>query len=141
MNRVSHFIAIAVVSLCLSAVSKGDEIQFTTLPQPVQTTVIERTKITNPQQVVRVVRNSGIYAITVDTASGRQVFYVNPAGTIVQPAGQVVTTTTTEPSEIVISQGEIHEIGTRYQLLKRDHDKAVYRDLQTGEKIKIEMHD
>jgi hypothetical protein len=122
-------------------VSKGDEIQFTTLPQPVQRTVIERTKITSPQQVVRVVRNSGIYAITVDTASGQRVFYVNPAGTIVQPVGQVVTTTTTGPSEIVISQGEIHEIGTGYQLLKREHDKAVYRDSQTGEKIKIEMHD
>jgi hypothetical protein len=141
MNTVSHFIAIAVVGLCLSAVSKADEIQFTTLPQPVQRTVIERTSITSPQQVVRVVRNSGVYAITVDTVSGQQIFYVNPAGTIVQPAGQVVMTTTTEPSEIVISQGEIREIGTRYKLLKREHDKAVYRDLQTGGKIKIEMHD
>jgi hypothetical protein len=90
MNRVSHFIAIAVVSLCFSTVSRGDEIQYT-----------------------------------------------------MQPIGQVFRTTTTRtlPSEIIISQDGIRAIGTQYQLLKREHDKAVYRDLQTGHKIKIEMHD
>ena len=90
MNRVTHFIAIAVFSLCFSTVSRGDEIQFT-----------------------------------------------------MQPIGQVVTTTTIEtvPSQIIISQDGIHVIGARYQLLKGDRDKAVYRDLQTGHKIKIEIHD
>ena len=90
MNRLSHFIAIAVVSLCFSTVSRGDEIQFT-----------------------------------------------------MQPIGQVVTTTTIEtaPSQIIISEGGIRAIGTRYQLLKGERDKAVYRDLQTGHKIKIEIHD
>ena len=90
MNRVSHFIAIAVGSLCFSTVSGGDEVQFP-----------------------------------------------------MQPIGQVVTTTTikTVPSEIVIGPDGIHAIGTRYQLLKSERDKATYRDLQTGHKIKIEIHD
>jgi hypothetical protein len=86
MNRLSHFIAIAVVSLCFSTVSRGDEIQFTM--QPLTTTTIK-----------------------------------------------------TVPSEIVISQDGIRAIGTRYQLLKGERDEAVYRDLQTGHKIKIEIHD
>ncbi|MFY9985151.1 MAG: hypothetical protein WAK31_10345 [Chthoniobacterales bacterium] len=90
MNRVSHFIAIAVLSLCFFTVSRGDEIQST-----------------------------------------------------MQPIGQVVTTTTikTVPSQIIINQDGIRAIGTRYHLLKGDRDKATYRDLQTGHKIKIEIHD
>ena len=43
------------------------------------------------------------------------------------------------PSQIIISQDGIHAIGTRYQLLKGDRDKAVYRDLETGHKIEIEI--
>ena len=90
MNRVSPFIAIAVISFCFSTVSRGDEVQST-----------------------------------------------------MQPIGQVVTTTTikTVPSEIIINQDGIHAIGARYQLLKGERDKALYRDLQTGHKIKIEIHD
>ena len=90
MNRVSHFIAIAVFSLCFSTVSRGDEIQFT-----------------------------------------------------MQPIGQVVTTTTikTVPSQIIIGEDGIRAIGTLYQLLKGERDKAIYRDLQTGHKIKIEIND
>jgi hypothetical protein len=90
MKRVSHFIAIAVVSLCFSTVTRGGETQFT-----------------------------------------------------MQPIGQVVTTTKikTVPSEIIISQDGIRAIGTRYQLLKRERDKAVYRDLQTGHEIKIQIQD
>jgi hypothetical protein len=41
---------------------------------------------------------------------------------------------------IQLSQDGIHAIGTRYQLLKGDRDKAVYRDLETDHKIKIEIH-
>jgi hypothetical protein len=90
MNRVSHFIAIAVVTLCFSTASRGGEIQST-----------------------------------------------------MQPIGQVVTTTTvkTVPSEIIIGEDGIRAIGTRYQLLKGERDKAIYRDLQTGHKIRIEIHD
>jgi hypothetical protein len=60
-----------------------------------------------------------------------------------QPIGQVVTTTTvkTVPSEIIIGEDGIRAIGTRYQLLKGERDKAIYRDLQTGHKIRIEIHD
>ena len=53
----------------------------------------------------------------------------------------MTTTIKTVPSQIIISEDGIHAIGTRYQLLKGDRDKAVYRDLQTGHKIKIEIHD
>ena len=55
----------------------------------------------------------------------------------------MVTTTTikTVPSEIIIGEDGIRAIGTRYQLLKGERDKAIYRDLQTGHKIRIEIHD
>ena len=60
-----------------------------------------------------------------------------------QPIGQLVTTTTikTVPSEIIIGENGIRAIGARYQLLKSERDKAIYRDLQTGHKIQIEIHD
>ena len=45
--------------LCLGLLAQADEIQFTTLPQPVQTTVIRETHITSPSSVTRVIKQEG----------------------------------------------------------------------------------
>jgi len=141
MNKISHLIAIGGMSLCLCALGKGDEIQFTTLPQVVQRTVIQQTRIVSPQKVVRVVQESGIYAVTVDSDSGQQVVYVNPAGTIVQaPAAQEVTTTTTttEPDTgAFVTYDEVQQGGSRYELIKKEKNKEVYLDHQTGKKVTV----
>ena len=74
------------IATCLSLIAKADEIAFTTLPQPVQTTVIRETHIVGPTDVVRVARpTSGVYAVTVRKNPGQAVVYVNNAGEIVQP--------------------------------------------------------
>src|SRR5918912_157120 len=78
--------------------ARADEvIQFTTLPQTVQSTVIRETHISSPTAVTRVIRaGDGVYAVTVRGDSGSRVVYVNDAGTIVQsPAASTTTTTTT----------------------------------------------
>ena len=60
------YIALLAVTLSLGAFARGDEIQFTTLPQPLQTSVIRETHISGPTAVTRVIReNGGVYAVTV----------------------------------------------------------------------------
>jgi hypothetical protein len=141
MNKISYLIATAGVSLCLYGLGKADEIEFTTLPQVVQRTVIQQTRIATPQKVVRVVRDSGVYAVTVNTDTGQQVVYVNPAGTIVQAPAQETTTTTTTTSESdagpYITYDQIQQGGSRYELIKKDKHKEVYLDHQTGKKVTV----
>ena len=80
----------------LGTTALADEIQFTTLPQPVQTTVIRETHIAGPTGVVRVMHDpSGIYAVTVRGDAGEQVVYLNESGAIVQAPRTTTTTTTT----------------------------------------------
>jgi hypothetical protein len=141
MNRISYLIATAGVSLCLYGLGKADEIEFSTLPQVVQHTVIQQTRIANPQKVIRVVQESGVYAVTVNTDSGQQIVYVNPAGNIVQaPAVQetTTTTTTTEPEAgAFVTYDQIQQGGSRYELIKKDKHKEVYLDHQTGKKVTV----
>jgi len=141
MNKISYLIATAGVSLCLYGLSKADEVAFTTLPQIVQRTVIQQTRIASPQKVVRVVHESGVYAVTVDGDSGQQVVYVNPTGEIVQaPAGETTTTTTTvtEPADgSYITYDQIQQGGSRYELIKKEKDKEVYLDHETGKKVTV----
>lgn len=141
MNKITYLIATAGVSLCLYGLGKADEVQFTTLPQVVQRTVIHQTRIASPQKVIRVVNQSGVYAVTVDTDSGQQVVYVNPAGEIVQaPAGETTTTTTTttEPDQgAYVTYDQVQQAGSRYELIKKEKDKEVYLDHQTGKKVTV----
>jgi hypothetical protein len=141
MNKIAYLIATAGVSLCLYGLGKADEIEFTTLPQVVQHTVIQQTRIASPQKVVRVVQESGVYAVTVDTDAGQQIVYVNPVGTIVQaPAVQetTTTTTTTEPEAgAFVTYDQIQQGGSRYELIKKDKHKEVYLDHQTGKKVTV----
>jgi hypothetical protein len=55
----------------LGLLAQADEIQFTTLPQPVQTTVIRATNISSPTSVTRIIRqDGGAYAVTVHRDTG-----------------------------------------------------------------------
>ena len=140
MKNLTRFIAIAGASVCLVALAKADEIQFTTLPQAVQTSVIKQTRITSPTRVVRVIQDNGIYGVTVMTDTGQQVVYVEPSGVIVQAPSvtrETTTTTTTVPDEVVTTQ-EIQQAASRYELIEKKGDKEIYLDHQTGRKVKVE---
>jgi hypothetical protein len=86
------------VGLCLCVSVRADDIQFTTLPPPVQTTVIHETHIPDSSSVNRVIRDSnGLYVVTVRGATGEQTVYVNEAGFAVQaPATIAVVQKSTE---------------------------------------------
>lgn len=128
-------------TISLAPIAQSDEIAFTTLPQPVQTTVIRETHIANPSYVTRVVRSeNGIYAVTVRENSGEQVVFVNPEGAIVQaPSSTTTTTTVQQPvDEGVVTYEQIQQNQPRYQLLEKKGRKEVYLDRQTGKKVKVE---
>jgi hypothetical protein len=142
-SRFVLVVALLVLTLSLGAFARADEIEFATLPQPIQTTVIRETHIPSASAVTRVIRqDGGIYAVTVRQDEGTRVVYVNESGTIVQAPGSTVTTTTTEPTEQqVITYEEVQQDLPRYQLIKKDHDKEIYLDRQTGKKVKVERKD
>jgi len=137
------FLAVAVLGSI--GFARADEvIQFTTLPQTVQSTVIRETHISNPTSVTKVIRaGDGVYAVTVNGDSGSRIVYVNDAGTIVQsPAATTTTTTTTtqpaEPAtETVVTTEQVQSDTGRYQLLEKKGNKEIYLDRQTGQKVKI----
>jgi hypothetical protein len=151
MKNVTRFIAVAGVGVSLVALAKADEVlQFNTLPPVVQSSVIKETRIT-PTRVVRVIQDNGAYAVTYMGDTGQQVIYVSPTGTILQSPTNTVrettTTTTTErPNTVVESTGpqavvttqEIQQAPSRYELIKKEHDKEVYIDHQTGRKVTVE---
>jgi hypothetical protein len=167
MKNVTRFIAVAGVVVSVVALAKADEmLQFSTLPPVVQSSVIKETRIT-PTRIVRVVQDNGAYAVTYVSDTGQQVIYVSPTGTILQSPTSTVrettTTTTTErpttvvterpntvvterPNTVVESTGpqavvttqEIQQAPSRYELIKKEGDKEVYLDHQTGQKVKVE---
>ena len=140
MKNLTRFVAIAGASVFLIALAKADEIQFTTLPQVVQSSVIKQTRITSPTRVVRVVQDNGVYGVTVMTDTGQQVVYVNPAGTIVESptvSQETTTTTTTVPDQVVTTQ-EIQTAPSRYELIEKKGDKEIYIDHQTGRRVKVD---
>lgn len=137
------YAALLTLTLSLGALARADEIEFTTLPQPIQTTVIRETHIPSATAVTRVVRqDGGIYAVTVRQSEGTRVVYVNEGGQIVQVPSSTVTTTTTEPAEQqVITYEQVQQDLPRYQLIEKKGDKEIYLDRQTGQKIKVERKD
>ena len=149
MKNLTRFIAVAGASVCLVALAKADEIQFTTLPQVVQSSVIKQTRITSPTRVVHVIQDNGVYGVTVMTDTGQQVVYVNPTGEIVEAptvvhetaptvTHETTTTTTTEVPDQVVTTQEIQAAGSRYELIEKKGHKAIYLDHQTGRKVKVE---
>ena len=137
--KISTTLALAFwTAICITTVALADEIQFTTLPPQVQTTVVRETHIANPTYVTRVVRDdTGIYAVTVRGTAGDQIVYVNGEGAIVQaPAAATTTTTTTtvrqptqtvEPAEgTVVTYDQVQQDVPRYQLIEKKGKKEVY---------------
>ena len=141
MNKITTLVLALGATISLAPIARSDEVTFTTLPQPVQTTVIRETHIANPSYVTRVVRSeNGIYAVTVREASGEQVVYVNSEGAIV-PAPSTTTTTTTVQQPVeqgVVTYEQIQQNQPRYELLKKEGRKEIYLDRQTGKKVKVE---
>jgi hypothetical protein len=135
--------------ICITTAAFADEIQFTTLPPQVQTTVVRETHIANPTYVTRVVRDeTGVYAVTVRGTAGDQIVYVNGEGAIVQaPAAATTTTTTTtvrqptqtvEPAEgTVVTYDQVQQDVPRYQLVEKKGKKEVYFDRKTGQKVTV----
>lgn len=129
---------ILAITLSLAAFARADEIQFSTLPQPVQTSVIRETHIAGPSMVTRVVRDQGgVYAVTVRQNDASRVVYVNDTGIIVQAPSTTTTTTTTRRVEPVITYQQMQQDLPRYQLLEKKGNKEVYYDRQTGQKVKV----
>jgi hypothetical protein len=162
MTNVTRLIAVAGVGVSLVALAKADEVvQFTTLPQVVQSSVIKETRIVSPTKVVRVVQDTGgSYAVTYTSDTGQQVIYVSPTGSILQAPTNTVrestttTTTTEQPStvvterpntvvestgpEAVVTTQEVQQAPSRYELIEKKGNKEIYLDHQTGRKVKVE---
>jgi len=150
MKKITALVLVLGAAISLVPIARSDEIGFTTLPQPVQTTVIRETHIANPSYVTRVIRSDGgIYAVTVRRESGEQVVYVNAQGVLVQaPSSTTTTTTVQQPSttttvqqpaeEGVVTFEQIQQNLPRYELLEKKGRKEVYYDRQTGQKVKVE---
>jgi hypothetical protein len=160
-------IAFAIgAGFCFAALAQADDLQFTTLPQTVQTTVIHETRIPDASSVTRIVRDSnGIYVVTVRGTTGEQVVYVNEAGLVVQAPATTTTvektvetaqpaivqppanTTTVqkvetvqpavESPQTVVTYDQVQQNVSRYQLLEKKGKKEVYRDNQTGQKVTV----
>jgi hypothetical protein len=147
MKKITTLVLAAGIGLV--ALAQADEIQFTTLPQPVQTTVIRETQIANPSYVTHVVRSDGgIYVVTVRQETGEQVVYVNQEGSIVQaPSTTTTTTTVQQPSttttvrqpaeEEVVTYEQVQKNLPRYELVEKKGKKEVYYDRQTGQKVTV----
>jgi hypothetical protein len=129
--------------------AQADEIQFTTLPQPVQTTVVRETHIAGPANVVRVIHASnGVYAVTVHRDTGDQVVYVTDAGEIVQAPAATTTTTTeqtvqpaAETQQTIVTYDQIQKDQPRYELIEKKGKKEIYLDHQTGQKVTVKRDD
>ena len=145
MKKITYLALAFGAGICINSAALADEIQFTTLPQEVQTTVVRETHMANPTYVTRVVRDeSGVYAVTVRGNGGDQIVYVNSEGAIVQPSSARTITTvqppvaTTEPPEgTVVTYDQVEQDLPRYQLLEKKGRKEVYLDRKTGQKVTV----
>ena len=146
MKKITTLALSLGAGICIISAALADEIQFNSLPQPVQTTVIRETHIANPTYVTRVVRDGdGVYAVSVRGNGGDQVVYVNSEGAIVQPSSATTTRTTTTVRQqdqttesvegTVVTYDQVQQDLPRYQLLKKEGRKEVYLDRNTGQKV------
>jgi hypothetical protein len=143
MKTITRFTLVLLALICLPAVVKADEVLFTTLPQPAQTTVIRETHIVGPTDVVRVIReNNGLYAVTVRKNPGEQIVYVNGTGQVMQPIAS--NSTVIETTQAPDLDTFVHNLdSSRYQLIEKKEEREVYLDKLTGTKwvLKIEKKD
>jgi hypothetical protein len=140
MNSIKYIIPVAVLGLFLCATTKAKEkeVQFTTVPEVVRTTVFHRYHITSPEKVVRVVEEpDNIYELTVLTDSGQQIVYVNADGTIVERPGGVVETTKgeSESAEVTVTLDEVQSAGEQYEFVQDQGPDAIFIDHQTNKRV------
>ena len=135
-----YIIPVAVLGLFLCATTKAKEkeVQFTTVPEVVRTTVFHKYHITSPEKVVRVVEEpDNIYELTILTDSGQQIVFVNVDGTIVERPGGVVETTKgeSESAEVTVTLDEIQSAGERYEFVQDQGPDAIFIDHQTNKRV------
>jgi hypothetical protein len=143
MNKAKYLFVAAGLGLSLCAITKAKEIQFTTLPEVVRTTVIHKYNVVSPEKVIRVVElPDSIYELTVVTDSGDQVVYVKMDGTIVERPGEVVETREgtrsqegSESSEVIITVDQVRSAGERYEFVQDQGPDAIYIDHQTNKRV------
>ena len=129
--------------------AKADDIQFTTLPDVVKTTVVRQTNIPDYSRVTRVIRDpSGVYEVTVRRDSDDDVLYVDDDGRLVRehtvavaPAARVVQQTVTETTEPTVDTFVRSLDNARYQLIEKKGNKEIYRDRQTGRKWVVRVEE
>jgi hypothetical protein len=138
MSSTKYIIAAAALGLFLCATTTAREIQFTTLPEVVRTTVFHKYHITAPEKVVRVLEEpDNIYEVTVLTDTGQQIVYVNADGTIVEQPGGVAETTTgeSESAEVTVTLDEVQADNERYEFVQDQGPDAIYVDHQTNKRV------
>ena len=149
--RANTLLFAAILGFGAFVSAKADEIQFTTLPDVVRTTVVRQTNIPDYSRVMRVIRDpSGVYEVTVRRDSDDDVLYVDDDGRLVRertiavaPAGRVVQQTVTETTEPTADTFVRSLDSARYQLIEKKRNKEVYRDRQTGRKwvVRVDAED
>jgi hypothetical protein len=142
MKKAQYLFVVAGLGLSLCAITKAKEIQFTTLPEVVRTTVIHKYNIVSPEKVVRVVEEpDNIYELTIVTDTGNQIVYVNADGTIVERPGGVVEsregTEGSESGEVTITLDQVRSAGERYEFVQDQGPDAIYIDHQTKKRVII----
>lgn len=147
--KATNLVLAAIFGLGALVSVKADEIQFTTLPEVVKTTVVRQTNIPDYSRVTRVIRDTnGVYEVTVRRDSGDDVLYVDDEGRLVRehtvavaPGQRVIQQTVTETSEPTVDTFIRSLDSARYQLIEKKGEREVYRDKQTGIKwvVKVEQ--
>ena len=139
MNKAKYLFVVAGLGLSLCAVTKAREIQFTTLPEVVRTTVIHKYSIASPDKVVRVVElPDNIYEISVVTDNGNQIVFVKLDGTIVErPTGVVEEREGSESGEVNITLDQVRSAGDRYVFVQDEGPDAIYIDRTTNKRVII----
>ena len=145
MNKAQYLFVVAGLGLSLCAITKAREIQFTTLPEVVRTTVIHKYNVVSPEKVIRVVElPDSIYEVTVVTDSGNQVVYVKTDGAIVErPTGVVEererpeSRDGSESGEINITLDQVRSAGDRYEFVRDEGPDAIYIDRTTKKRVII----
>jgi hypothetical protein len=137
MKRTNYVIAAAALGLFLCATTKAKEIQFTTLPEVVRTTVFHHYHFTSPEKVVRVVEEpDNIYEITVLTNEGQQIVFVNAEGTVVErPSGVVESSGGSDSGEVTVTLDQVQSAGERYVFVQDQGPDAIFIDHQTNKRV------
>jgi hypothetical protein len=148
--KAKILIIATVVGLGITTVALGDEIQFVTLPQPVQTAVVRETKIPDYSRVTRVYQDqNGIYQVTVRRNTDNEVLYLEPTGSIVREqtvalTAPVVPTRGVVTKTVTIEQPTIDTFvrdldQDRFQLIEKKGIKEIYLDKLTGQRWRVEV--